>query len=187
MARAEFVFGYGSLAAWGERESPPTRGMRPEEFVAELRGHRRLWGVAMDNRRDLPGYKWYAAPDGRRPAVFVAFLDVVECDDADTGVTGLCRPVDAAALAALDRRERNYERVDVSDRVAGGGTGARVWTYRGSAAGRARLAAGRRTGTAVIDAGYLRAVQRGFAALGQPTPLAPDGLPVMDLIRHDLR
>ena len=30
----------------------------------------------MDNTRDLPGYKYYVAPDGTRPAVFVAFLDV---------------------------------------------------------------------------------------------------------------
>ena len=36
------------------------------------------WGVAMDNRVDVPGYKPYRLrADGSRPAVFVAFLDIV--------------------------------------------------------------------------------------------------------------
>src|ERR687894_1532691 len=44
-AVAQFVFGYGSLAAG-------FAGRR-----ARLHGHRRVWGVAMDNRLDIPGYK----------------------------------------------------------------------------------------------------------------------------------
>ena len=70
MAR-QFVFGYGSLAA--EPHRAPTRELRDEGFVADLAGYRRGWGTAMDNRRDLPGYKYYAASDGSRPAVSVAF------------------------------------------------------------------------------------------------------------------
>ncbi len=185
---AQYVFGYGSLV------SPPgaTPGRRWSErgVVADLPGFRRSWGVAMDNRRDLPGYKYYTDPQGRRPDVLVAFLDVCPAPDADATVNGLCLPVDDAELAVLDRRERNYERIDVSDRLGGGR--ARVWTYAGSAAGRGRFARGRATGSAVIEAGYLRAVQAGFARLGEEEcracleSLEPDGLPVVELVRHGL-
>jgi hypothetical protein len=104
--------------------------------------------------------------------------------------------VDAARLEELDRRERNYARVDVSDRLAASGAagldGLRVWAYIGRAEARKRLATGRRAGNAVIDAGYVRAVEAGFAALGpaehaacRPS-LEPGGLPVLDLRRHEL-
>ncbi|MGZ4295803.1 MAG: gamma-glutamylcyclotransferase [Solirubrobacteraceae bacterium] len=148
----------------------------------------------MDNRHDLPGYKYYTDAGGRRPEVFVAYLDLVAAaDDAGAAVNGLCLPVDGAMLEALDRRERNYERVDVSDRVAAAGAGGvRVWAYVGSVEARERLAAGRREGTAVIDAGYVRTVEAGFAALGprehaacRPS-LEPGGLPVLELRRHEL-
>jgi hypothetical protein len=167
---------------------------------------RREWGVAMDNRVDLPGYKCYLDGDGRRPAVFVCFLDVREC--AGQRVAGVCLPVVEAELAALDRRERNYERVEVTRRVAvaaapvgdaqpagasrGLAGGARVWTYVGSVDGRARFAAGRAAGTAVIDAGYLAAVTAGLRGLGDAAwaasepSLDPRGLPVRELTRRDL-
>ncbi len=145
----------------------------------------------MDNRRDLRGYKYYTDAGGRRPAVFVAYLDLVPApDDPASVVNGLCLPVDDFILEQLDRRERNYERTDVSDRVAAGG--ARVWAYLGMAAARERLAEGRRTGAAVIDAGYVRTVEAGFAALGEDelaavrASLAPGHLPVVELTRHEL-
>jgi hypothetical protein len=49
-------------------------------------------------------------------------------------------PVDAAALAALDHRERNYERTDVTAAVDGAPDGP-VWTYAGRGDSRARFAA----------------------------------------------
>jgi hypothetical protein len=145
----------------------------------------------MDNRRDLPGYKYYTRPDGARPAVYVAYLDLHETEASSQPATnGLCLPVDEHGLTQLDLRERNYARLDVSDRVDAGG--ARVWTYAGTADGRERLAEGRRTATAVIGAGYLRAVRRAFAALGQSEcqasqeSLDPGDIPVVELTRHEL-
>ena len=99
---ADLVFGYGSLVAL------------PGAVRSELGGHRRLWGVAMDNAVDIPGYKRYLAPDGSRPDVCVAFLDIEP--DACGSVIGACFAV--ADLAALDCREHNYERVDVTDGLA---------------------------------------------------------------------
>ena len=186
--KAQYVFGYGSLTA---RPGPvPTRELKERGFVADLMGLRRTWGVAMDNRCDLPGYKFYTDAAGGRPQVYVAYLDLVAPDDPAAAVNGLCLPVDDRLLSELDRRERNYERTDVSDRVAAGG--ARVWAYVGSAVARERLAAGRRHGTAVIEAGYVRTVEAGFAALGaaehaacRPS-LEPGRLPVLELTRHEL-
>jgi gamma-glutamylcyclotransferase (GGCT)/AIG2-like uncharacterized protein YtfP len=188
----QFVFGYGSLTA---RPGPvPTRELKEHGFVADLAGARRVWGVAMDNRRDLAGYKYYRDAGGRRPEVFVAYLDLVPATaapgDPPARVNGLCLPVNDATLEQLDRRERNYERTDVSDRVAAGG--AQVWAYIGRAAARERFAEGRRAGTAVIDSGYVRTVEAGFAVLGDEElatvrrSLAPGDLPVVDLTRHDL-
>jgi Gamma-glutamyl cyclotransferase, AIG2-like len=182
----EFVFGYGSLAA------PPdgvvaSRARRADGFVCDLRGHRRQWGVAMDNRRDLPGYKHYTDARGERPPVFVCFLDIVL--DPSSSVNGLCVPVDPARLAALDARERNYERLDVSRSVDAGG--ARVWAYVGRRASRLRMRRAVAAGRAVIDAGYLSAVTDGFRALGAgeweacAPSLGPGSLPVLALTRHD--
>jgi hypothetical protein len=194
----QFVFGYGSLVSHRQVTAglAPTREPQATGFVADLVGFRRRWGVAMDNRRDLPGYKYYTAADGSRPDVWVAFLDIWPSDDREAVVTGLCLPVDDAALEALDRRERNYERIDVSDRIAEGRAsgvgGVTIWTYAGSAAGRERLRQGRAAGAAVIDANYVIDVESGFRLIGDAErracagSLDPEDLPVVPLRRHDL-
>src|SRR3954467_12850461 len=97
----EYVFGYGSLVEALEAGGAP----------AELRGYRRRWAVAMDNTRDLPGYKYYVDPEtGERPAVYVTYVDLVK--DPYSAVNGVV--FEARDLAALDARERNYERREVT-------------------------------------------------------------------------
>ena len=155
------LFAYGSLAGIAGR--PCT-----------LRDHRRGWDVAMDNRETIPGYKVYVDADtGERPAVYVAFLSIRPEPGAE--VPGVAFEVDDAGLAALDARERNYERVDVAALVEPGLDGP-VWAYVGSAAGRARYAAGRADGTAVVTEEYLARV---------PEAEPPD-LPVVPLLRRDV-
>ena len=160
----DFVFGYGSLAA----ELPFVPGREPCDagFVADLPGFARGWGVAMDNRRDLPGYKYYMATDGTRPAVFVSFLDIAPAA-GDAAVNGLCLPVDPAAWNGWTSGSATTHRVDVSDRIHGR-RGARLDLRRH--AGRPRAAAGaRRTGSAVIAAAYLAAVERRRSPRWAPT------------------
>ena len=166
----EFVFAYASLL-----------GLAPAGPCV-LRDHARGWDVAMDNRETIPGYKFYVDPEtGERPPVYVAFIAIRP--EPGATVAGEVFAVDDGALAALDARERNYDRRDVSEMVdlaaSAGGEDARrrVWAYVGSAAGRARCAAGRAAGTAVISEEYLA---------GVPADVPPD-LPVRPLLRRDVR
>lgn len=170
MRIAGHVFCYGSLAA--------DLGGRP----AVLRGARRLWGVAMDNRRLIPGYKvWLDPDDGTRPPVHVAFLDLAPAGPHAT-VRGVLIPVSHEQLAGVDARERNYARTEVGERVAGAPPDAdRIWTYVGTPAGRARFRAGVATGSAVVARAYLDAVRCAFSAAIPSPPV-----PVRRLVRRDL-
>jgi cation transport regulator ChaC len=176
----DYVFGYGSLA----------RDLLAEVVVARLHGYRRAFAVAADNSQEIAGYKRYRhAGDGSYPAVHVAFLDIVE--DAATAVNGVLAPVAPGALADLDRRERNYDRIDVTAAIDTPPDG-RVWAYRGSPEGRARLDAGVVAGTAVVQRSYLDHVDAGFRRLGPGEHahfLATsdlDSLPLLDLERVDI-
>jgi hypothetical protein len=127
----------------------------------------------MDNRRTIRGYKYYVdAATGERPAVYVAFMCI--WPEPGANVDGVLLGVDDAGLAALDRRERNYDRRDVSSHVDVDGP---VWAYVASDAGRRRLATGRAAGTAVVSEEYLARV---------PDCEPPD-LPVRSLLRRDVR
>lgn len=187
---AEFVFGYGSLAADAQLTLTPTRAFRAEGFITDLRGFRRGWGVAMNNGKTLPGYKYYLDESGNRPAVYVAFLDVRPA--RGHSVNGVARPVSPDQLAGLDDRERNYVRRDVTAMCELPRDDLRVWTYLGSGAGRRRLTIARRSGRAVIDRTYLDQVRGAFQRLGpaeyaaSAASLDPGGLPVAALSRHDV-
>lgn len=157
MTPPAYVFGYGSLSA--------EAGARP----AWLRGHRRVWGVAMDNAVTIPGYKVYRDADGSRPDVCVAFLDLERADDDADQVNGVLLSADATRLAQLDARERNYARVEVTAAIVD--PPGRVWAYVGRADARERLRAARAAGRAVVHEQYARDVEAGFAALG-PEALA---------------
>lgn len=174
----DLVFGYGSLVGG----SAATTVVRLPRFRREL-------GVAMDNAVDLPGYKWFRDPrDGSRPAVHVAFADLIEAPGPPVNGVLLEEP----DLAALDARERNYGRIDMSDRIDGAPAGAQVWAYVGSPAGRERFARGRAAGTLVAARAYVEAVQAGFRALGPAEHRAflassdLGGVPVVALDRVDL-
>lgn len=151
------VFGYGSLLGLaGDGRARPSR-------VCRLREHRRVWNVAMDNTVELPDYKHYRDRDGVRAALFVTFLNLAPAPGC--AVNGVVFGVDADELRALDRRERNYERVDVAELLDVPFDGA-VWAYFGGELARGRFDAGASAGTAVVDRVYLDAVRAGFAGLG---------------------
>ena len=169
------MFGYGSLVFEGSG------------LMAVLPGHRRVWGVATDNIRSIPGYKMYLLrSDGSRPEVYVAFADIES--DPSSSVRGVVRPVSEKELAQLDRRERNYDRIDVTDLIEGD-FGGRVWAYRGSPEGRERLRRGRAEGRAVVSRDYTEKVQAALRTLGEDDHerfMAESDLPVWNLERVDL-
>jgi hypothetical protein len=154
-----WVFGYGSL-------------VRDGAVPCELPGYRRYWGVAMDNRVDIPGYKHFEDERGGRPPVYVCFLDLRE--DPRSTVHGVVVEVDD--LEALDARERNYDRVEIELDLPG-----RAYAYIGSPEGRARRDHGLEEGTARISRQYAEQVEAGVAALGLPYTVDPDPCPRADL------
>jgi gamma-glutamylcyclotransferase (GGCT)/AIG2-like uncharacterized protein YtfP len=145
----------------------------------------------MDNSRDLPGYKYYLdASTGERPAVYVTFVDLAP--DPACAVNGVVFPVEEEALAALDERERNYERREVTGRLSAAPSGSRLWAYFGRPAARERFERGRSTGTAVVSRAYRDGVRNGFAQLGDgelcqfAASTDVPGVPVLDLTRVEL-
>jgi hypothetical protein len=123
----------------------------------------------MDNRVDIPGYKYYVDPvSGDRPPLHVAFLDIEP--GTDHKVNGVCVPVTSDQLRDLDRREQQYDRIDVREQfpmLAGP-----VWVYVGSALGRERRQTGDRSGTTVVTRDYRDRVVHGFDVLGERERLA---------------
>jgi gamma-glutamylcyclotransferase (GGCT)/AIG2-like uncharacterized protein YtfP len=144
----------------------------------------------MDNTRDLPGYKYYVdAKTGERPAVYVAFLDLAP--DPETTVNGVVFPATDEQLAALDSRERNYERREVTPEIDPP-TGGTVYAYMGTEEARRRFETGRSDGSAVVTRAYLDQVRASFERLGEHELSAHDAstdavpLPIRDLERIDL-
>jgi hypothetical protein len=154
----KYVLGYGSLVAKPGRELTSRRLVHAE-------GLRRTWNVSMDNRLTLERYKYYVDPDtGERPSIFVTFLNVVE--ESSSTINGVILPVDTHDLQSLNERERNYDRVDVTERIVEPVDGS-VWAYVGSVAARARYEEGFRCGTAVVEAAYYESVRSHFRRLGE--------------------
>lgn len=156
-----YVFGYGSLV---ELTAPLTRGERLFPAVpGRLHGFRRRWGVAMNNWETTAAQKHFVDPEtGLKPAVAVAYLDLAEAPGE--AVNGLAIPVDATRLEELDRRERNYERADVSTAFEPG-LAHTVHVYRGSAAARARCEGA--DGDVCVSRQYAERIEAAFAALGE--------------------
>lgn len=162
-----FVFGYGALVDPDELRATLARetiGSDPLPLVG-LQGYRRAWSVAMDNRPEVTGSKYYLDPEtGEQPPVFVTYLDVVRTGDA--AVNGVLVPVDERDLETLDRRERNYDRIEVTARITARVAGT-VWAYVGREEARHRFDRARDEDRAVINASYRSTVRAAFADRGE--------------------
>lgn len=160
-----YVFAYGSLVAEHVLGPPEGSTARAAPVWGELVGWARRWNVAMENLAPESDDKFFAEEEtGRRPDVFGVWLNV----DRAPGVrcNGLALPVDEEALRALDRRERNYARIEVTDDFRPG-LGHPVWTFTGRAAARERFRRGHAAGRAFVSGRYRERVEAGFAAGGE--------------------
>lgn len=170
MTEVHYVFGYASLVGMGEAYS---HEVEDAPQPGRLRGFRRRWGVAMDNWRGGDGAKhWLHGETGERPRIRVAYLDLYE--QAGTAVNGLALPVDRARLEALDAREGNYRRLEVTAAFSPDGgqaeagralDGARVYAYIGLEEARERCRRGVAEGDAFVARAYVAEVRRAFEAL----------------------
>jgi len=156
-----YVFGYASLVAPLDTGAVPGR----------LRGYRRFWGAAMNNWEGGEGVKhWLDRATGERPPIRVAYLDIYE--QADSVVNGLALPVDPVRLTALDAREVNYARIDVSAAFETSAEAAaptaigRVFTYVGLDAARERCRQGDAECNIYVSRDYMSGMRDAFERLG---------------------
>lgn len=161
----EYVFGYASLVGL---RADSSGDVREAPQPGRLYGFRRYWGVAMNNWEGEEGGKHFLDPEtGERPRIRVAYLDLYT--QPAGVVNGLALPVDAERLAALDAREVNYKRVEVTRAFEPPLLG-RVFTYVGLPAARVRCRQGTEAGDVFVSSAYASSVRHAFKGL------APDAL-----------
>ena len=150
----DYVFGYASLVA----------GAEPGALVGRLCGYRRFWGAAMNNWEGGEGAKHFIDKEtGERPRIRVVYLDIEPSEEST--VNGVAIPADAERLRALDAREINYERVEVTEAFEPA-VSEKVFTYVGLDAARERCRQGAADGDLFVSRDYAAGVRLAFERLG---------------------
>jgi dephospho-CoA kinase len=183
-----WVFGYGSLVDPSSFSATIGRELQRgvDFFEAEVAGLGRRWNYGvMHQSASGPG------PGGVTIDYTIVALGVVQAvGETANGVVGWVEPDE---LALLDRRERHYDRVDVTDRTTVRGAAdltrsVAVYVPRPEAVERYERA--RDVGQAAIEQRYWDLVDHAFAAFGpeaysryHSTTPAPD-VPVLPLTRN---
>lgn len=192
MTSGVWVFGYGSLVS--PDSFGHTLGRRPrlgvDFFEAEISGYGRRWNCGSLRFTGR-------APDesGTMRQWAIVALGVTEA--ADEAVNGTIGWVSNDELVDLDRRERHYDRVDVSEHatvigaagVGAAGVDAAIVTYVPRREAIERYEQTRESGSAAVDQRYFDLVDRAFSDLGadrrqryHATTPAPD-IPILPLQR----
>jgi cation transport regulator ChaC len=180
-----WVFGYGSLVSPHSFGHTLGRDLRPgvDFFEAEISGYGRRWNYGTSSMFTAP-----LAP-GLEPRewMFIALGVVAAADETTNGVIGW---VNDDELAELDRRERRYDRVDVSALAtvdAAVSVDAPIVTYVPRREALIAYEAARQRGQAAITKRYWDLVDGAFADLGvdrheryRATTPAPD-IPIVEM------
>ena len=191
MSDGRWIFGYGSLVDPSSFGATIGRALRPsvDFFEAELTGYGRRWNYGVMHMSACG-----PAPDGTLVDYTLIALGIVRAPDET--VNGVVGWVGADELALLDRRERHYDRVDITGQTTVHATGdltgsIAVYFPRREAVEHYERA--RDAGRAVIEQRYWDLVDHAFAKFGadalaryRRTTPAPD-VPVMSLVGRSAR
>jgi len=181
------VFGYGSLVDPESFADTLGRSLQPglDLFEAELAGFGRRWnyGVMHSTGRAV-------GLDGGSTDYTLVALGIVEAERET--VNGVIGWVTDEELVGLDRRERHYDRVEVTRQVSVGGAGhvdGPIVVYVPRAEAVAHYESARDRGVAAIERRYWELVDAAFASLGEDahvryraTTPAPE-VPILVLVR----
>ena len=182
-----WVFGYGSLVDPSSFGATIGRELQPgiDFFEAELVGFGRRWNYGV-----LHASATGPGPGGTTIDYTLVALGVVRAEDES--VNGVVGGVEADELALLDRRERHYDRVDVTDRTTvhrAGEVCGPVFVYVPRREAIEQYERARDAGHAAIEQRYWDLIDHAFAAFSpeararyHSTTPAPD-VPVMVLVR----
>lgn len=162
-----WVFGYGSLVSPRSLGATIGRSVdRDTGFAASiLHGFNRSWNYGSLRQRAT-----WDGPHGRVDAGIVVSLGLVA--DPQRSTNGAIVRVSAEEFVELDRRESDYDRVDVSDRVqsdtdaVGGPRAPRVFTYVPRPSAIERYEQARGDLRAAVKQEYVHLVEEAFTALG---------------------
>jgi cation transport regulator ChaC len=189
MGESNFIFAYGSLV--NKKDLQSYLGRSPSEIQCNLRDYRRCWNIAMDNQIDLPGYKYYVYKDtGERPKSFITFLNIRPCEGER--ITGILFQIFDEELRRLDKRERNYRRIDVTNSIDIPVKG-KVWTYIGLDEAEKRYQQGFEQGNAIISQDYYKEIVNAYKELGEEAKSNYDNttddpeVPILNLEEIDKR
>lgn len=189
-AASSWVFGYGSLVSPASMARTIGRVVDPSEVaVALLDGYGRRWNYGA-------GQVQCTWTEGARTIDNGVMVALGLESSSNESVNGVAVLVDNDDLSGLDRRERNYDRTDITDLIRFDApvpgvatavpTGLRVVTYVPRQSAVERYLAARDEGRAAIRQDYWDLVDDAFATLGddhlaryRSTP-TPD-VPVVDM------
>ena len=164
--QSNFIFGYGSLVNVKNLEQYLKRELKPNSdyTICNLKNFQRCWNVAMDNQIDLPKYKYYRNRNTKeRLDSFVTFLNIRR--DPNQTISGILFRISDTELENLDLRERNYNRIEITDQLSIKVQG-NAWTYIGLQEAEQRYQKGLSKGNAMISRSYFNSVHNAYFLLG---------------------
>jgi cation transport regulator ChaC len=167
MCESNFVFGYGSLVDVENLQKDLGRDLTASsDFIfCYLKGYHRCWNIAMDNRINFPDYKYYVEKEtGSRPEGFVAFLNIRP--HKGSSIIGILFSVSEKDLQNLDKRERNYRRVDITNLIEMPFKG-KAWVYIGFEEAEKRYQEGLAQHNIFVSQSYFNSVYNAYLSLGE--------------------
>lgn len=162
MPDSTWVFGYGSLVSTTSIATTIGRPVpRHDTAIAHLAGYGRRWNYGSMHLRGDWRHEGVDIVQGLVVSLGLAVADDESCN-------GLAVRVTADELAALDWRERDYQRTDITDAIEfeGGATRSRVVTYVPRATAVERYEQARDAGRAGVRQSYWDLVHSAFDDLG---------------------